>query len=127
MERSIPSGSLIYDQLGFFNPIGSFNRISGLTNSDVSLVLFFNNTVLSWDLLNGTSVQDSSISSGSVYFNEITGNLGYYSVRFFPNRTGNWKLSFKINSPIVYESILSYDIIPQNNVVSSGLNASFSK
>jgi hypothetical protein len=80
-----------------------------------------NNQILSWPLLDGTAVADSSISAGNVYFNEIIGAPGFYSLRFFPDRVGYWRISVVASS---FESLLEFDVNPAS-AQSSGLIASF--
>ena len=123
MNRSIPSGVLFRGQVDFYT---SFSvRAVGVASTSLTLNLFFNNSLLSWPLLNGTSVQDSSISSGNVYFNEIVGSPGFYSVRLFPNAIGFWRLILN-SASLLQEDIVEFDVFPAT-VNSPGLIASFTK
>jgi hypothetical protein len=125
MGRIISAGSLARAQADFFFPTGSSNRITNILYSSIQSKLFFNNSILPWQLVDGTSVLDSSISAGKIYFNEISGNLGYYSVRFFPDKIGFWRLILK-NISSDPEVVLEFDTTsPQ--APSGGLNASFTK
>jgi len=124
MARSVFSGSLFRGQVDFYFPFGSPNRVTGLNISNISYKLFFNNSPLLWALSDGTSVADSSISSGLVYFNEIPGEPGYYSYRLFPDKIGYWRIVFA-SSLSSNEYVCDFDTIGQSNS-SSGLNASFS-
>jgi hypothetical protein len=126
MERSIPTGSLVRAQADFFNPAGSFTRVTGLAYTAVSVNVFFNNAAVVWGVSDGSSTQDSSISSGSIYFHEISGNPGFYSVRFYPDRVGYWRVVLKTTSPVSSESIMEFDVVPTANLL-PGLNASFAK
>ncbi len=111
MGRIISAGALAYGQPDFFSPAGNFGRIPGILASGLQMWLFVNNQILSWPLLDGSMVADSSISAGSVYFNEISASPGFYSVRFFPDRTGFFKLVFQ---SLFYgiESEVEYDVLP---------------
>lgn len=121
-----PAYSIVYDQLDFYSPIGSINRLSGITVGQLTLNLFINNQLLTWPIIDGSLIYDSSISSGSVYFNEIIGSNGYYSIRLFTDRVGSWRLIFR-NSGLGVEIIKEYDVVPSDYMKSpiEGLNASF--
>ena len=125
MGRSISAGVLARDQIDIYNPANSFTRATGILPAGVTLKLFFNNTLVSWSIIDGTSVIDSSIGAGSVYFNEVSGSPGYYNIRFFPDRVGFWRFIFSITVNST-EVIKEYDVVPssQGNVT-GGLNASF--
>lgn len=86
---------------------------------------FANNSALPWPVADGTSLPDSSISAGTVYFNEIPGAPGYYSLRFYPDRTGFWRLVVKSTSTDS-ESVLEFDVDAPASVA-GGLNATFTK
>ncbi len=125
MGRNVSSGSLVRSQADLFFPAGSTNRVDGVDVSSLTLKVFANNAPLAWALVDGTSVQDSAISSGSVYFSEISGSPGYYSVRFFPDRVGFWRLVLR-SASLGAEVALEFDVttpVPQ----AGGLNASFTK
>jgi len=121
MGRSVSAGTLIRSQPDFYFPIDTYNRVTGLQATGVTLILMVNNQILSWPLLDGTAVADSSISAGNVYFNEIIGAPGFYSLRFFPDRVGYWRISVVASS---FESLLEFDVNPAS-AQSSGLIASF--
>jgi hypothetical protein len=123
MSRSIPSGVLFRGQVDFYT---SFSvRAVGVVSTDLTSNLFFNNSLLFWPLMNGTSVQDSSISSGNIYFHEIVGSPGFYSVRLFPNAIGFWRLVLN-SSTLLEEDVLEFDVFPAA-ANSPGLIASFNK
>lgn len=125
MGRTINSGCLVRTQADFYFPIGSFYRSVGIGIASLTSYLFLNNQLVSWDLSDGTSVPDSSISPGSIYFNEISNSPGFYSVRFLPNQVGFWRLILKNNS-IYSESISEYDVvISPDSSNGSGLIARF--
>jgi hypothetical protein len=125
MGRNVSSGSLVRAQSDFFLPVGSVNRVVGVQPDSLALYAFVNNAPLPWAVADGTTVQDSSISAGTVYFNEVSGVPGFYSVRFFPDRTGFWRLILKsvsLNAEVVLEFDVSAPAAP-----AGGLNATFVK
>jgi len=125
MGRSISAASLVFDQIDLYNPPGSITRVAGVLAANVSISVFSNNVPLTWAIQDGSAVPDSSISAGIVYFNEIIGQPGFYSVRFYPDRIGFWKIVFSVPS-IAAEVIREYDISPMSSSASAnGLNASF--
>lgn len=127
MGRLVSAGSLVYGQADFFFPSGTTNRVSGIVASNLSLIVFSNNAILPWVLADGSGVPDSGISAGTVYFNEITGASGFYSVRFFPDRVSAWRIVLTSVS-LSQQVILEYDSLPPGVLrpPSGGLNASFS-
>lgn len=110
MSRLVSGGQVIYDQLDFYNAPGSIVRLPGISYTSLSVKVFANNVNLAWSLADGSTVLDSSISAGTVYFNEITGNAGYYQFRFFPDRVGFWRILFVYTSGNT-ELIREYDIL----------------
>ena len=124
MGRSLPAGQLIYDQIDLYMPAGSINRVVGESYSLIQLNTFVNNSLLQWPIANGINVADCSISSGFIYFNEIYMSPGYYSIRFFPDRVGFWRLVFR-EPTFGQEIIRSYDIIPARSNSGNDLVASF--
>ncbi len=111
MGRLISAGALAYEQLDFFFPVGTSRRFTGISASDLQMWLFVNNQILSWPLVDGSSVVDSSIVSGKVYFNEIAGSPGFYSLRFFPDRVGFFRMAF-LNPSISVEVSKEFDVVP---------------
>jgi len=125
MSRIVTAGSVIYEQLDFYYPINSIIRSVGIVPANLTCTVFVNNGVLNWPLIDGTGIVDSSISSGSIYFNEIAN--GFYSLRFFPHMVGFWRIITKHASYSI-ELIKDYDIVPSGSFKStgsSGLNATF--
>lgn len=125
MGRTLPSGSLVRDQLDFYSPPGSSSRLSGVNVNSASITAFFNNSILPWFFSDGSSVSDSSISSGCFWFNEIPGSPGFYSLRFFPDKVGFWRIVV-YHSASGSEQIKEYDVVQSNQYV-QGLSASFTK
>ncbi|HEY8095937.1 MAG TPA: hypothetical protein VIE65_07535 [Methylobacter sp.] len=129
MGRLLPAGALVRDQIDLYSPAGSANRVPGYGISGLSLTLFLNNVPLSWPLADGSSVPDSSISSGTVYYNEIQSVPGFYAIRFFPNAVGFWRVVLTA-TPLLQVQIREYDIVPAGFFGQSqggGLTASFDK
>jgi hypothetical protein len=125
MSRLLAAGAVVYEQLDFYNP--PTVRAIGVVPANLTLILFLNNQLLSWPLEDGSAIADSSISAGSIYFNEISGSNGYYSVRFYPHQIGFWRMIIKHNA-LSQEIIKEFDIIASGSLKptsSTGLNASF--
>lgn len=119
MSRYIDSGSLVIDQVSFYS---GGNRVVGLEYNDINLDSFTNNENTSMVLEDGTSILNQDISPGIIYFNEIPGKPGFYSVRFFPDKIGFWYLLYSYNGS---EVIKEYDVKPAQTNTDS-LIASFS-
>lgn len=119
MGRLLHAQTLIYDQLDFLS--GSL-RLS-VPISQLEVKLFVNNQALPWTLEDGTSVIDNSISAGKIYYNEISLNPGYNSIRLFPDRVGFWRLIFKWLST---EIIKEYDVTSAKGST-GGMVASFTQ
>ncbi len=124
MGRLLSAGHLVRDQIDIYIPAGSVNRRAGENFTQLVLVSFVDNNLIAWPLADGTNVPDSSISAGVVYFNQIPGAPGFYSIRFFPDRVGFWRLIFQ-EQALGEEVILSYDIVPPQGSTPNSLNASF--
>ncbi len=121
----MPAGQLIRDQIDLYMPSGSINRVIGESVSSLSVSVFVDNGPLPWALADGTTVADVSVSAGTIYFNQIASAPGYYSVRFFPDRLGFWRLVFR-EVTLGEERILSYDVTAARpGPASNELNASF--
>lgn len=125
MGRLLSAAALVRDQIDLYLPPGSVNRAQGYSVSGLSLALFFNNALVAWPLVDGSLVPDSSVSAGTVYFNEIQGSPGFYAVRFFPDSVGFWRVVLTAAN-IQTERILEYDIAPAGSKSGQGgLIASF--
>jgi hypothetical protein len=125
MSRLLAAGAVVYEQLDFYNP--PTVRATNVVLANLTLTLFVNNQLLSWPLVDGSVVADSSISSGSIYFNAISSSLGYYSIRFYPHQIGFWRLIIRHNA-FSQEIIKEFDVIASGSLKptsSTGLNASF--
>ena len=85
MARLIQAGTLARDQVDFYQ---SGSRILGVDISSLTMSAFVDNVAIPWPIIDGSLVSDASVVAGSVYFHEIPGAPGFYSIRFFPDRTG---------------------------------------
>ncbi len=127
MGRSIFTGSLVYDQIDIYQSTTSIVRATGVDVSFFTKSTFFvDNMSVSWPVIDGSNVPDSSISAGSVYFNEISTNPGFYSIRLYPDRVGFWRLVFSLPT-FGQEKIISFDVASKLADSGSALNASFIK
>lgn len=129
MGRLVSAGAIVYSQIDFYQPVSSINRLSGVVVASLSSASFINGSSIGWSLTDGTSVSDSSISAGTIYFNEITGSSGYYLVRFYADRVGYWRISITYPG-LQVERILEFDVIAAGSLKpgsSGGLVASFIK
>lgn len=91
-DRTVPINTTVVDQADFLQP-DLFNRRTGIVYTDLVCRLFFNNALQPWAFQSGVGVLDALVSSGRVYFNEIPGSPGFYSVRFRPDAVGAWRLN----------------------------------
>lgn len=89
--RLVLVNQTVFDQADFFQGDG-FTRVAGLTAVDLTSQVFHNNQLVPWGLVVGASVTNNQVVSGSVYFHEIAGTVGNYSIRFRPNAVGYWRL-----------------------------------
>lgn len=121
--RLIPINRVVIDQADIFAP-DDFTRITGLTVADITTTLFYNNIAQPWPLITGVTVTDAQIAAGNVYFNEITGQPGFYSLRFRPNAVGFWRIALTYDAGSKALAF-NYDIVPEMPLVASGLKASF--
>jgi len=115
MARIAAAGRLAFGQVDFFE---SGNRKLGVVWSDLTMSLFVDGQILAWGFIDGAFVADSSIGAGSVCFNEMSGAAGFYLVRFFPDRTGFWRIVLK--HPDFGEVICEFDAFP-SMLQSSGM------
>jgi len=113
---------VVYDQVDIFQS-DFFSRVPGLTITDVTLSLTLNNVAVAWPLVNGSSVIDSQVVAGSVYWSELATHA--YGVRFFPNALGHWNLSISYPLAPAQIIILDYDLVNLPISVESGLRADF--
>jgi hypothetical protein len=123
--RIVQNNATVIDQPDFFQSDG-FTRLSGLTPSQLTLQLFFNNAIQPWGLVDGTTVPDAQVASGNVYFNEIPGSAGFYNVRFRPIGVGYWRVILTYTS-VPQIQAQDYDVVNNLSTPTPGLVASFMK
>jgi hypothetical protein len=125
MSRLVSAAALIYDQIDLYSAPNV--RATGVFASAITVNAFVNNIYLPWAVVDGTTVADSAITAGVIYFNQITGSPGFYAIRFFPDMIGYWRLIFE-DTALSTEVIKDYDVVPARVFTSVGgnsLNASF--
>ena len=123
MSRTVFGNRTVLDQADFLLP-DDFTRVTGLTTASITSTLFFDNVAQPWTLLSGVGVTDVQVVSGKVYFNEITGQPGFYSVRFRPNAVGFWRLVLAYPAGFRIQAF-GIDVVPEPPIVAPGLKASF--
>jgi hypothetical protein len=123
--RLVYANQTVDDQADFFQSDG-FTRVTGLTTSNLSMQIFFDNQLQPWAFVTGANLTDTQIASGSVYWLEVPGSPGIYSVRFRPNAIGYWRLliTYAAGQQI---SGQDYDVTAPAPTVDQGLKASFTK
>lgn len=119
-SRFVQINLVVFDQVDIFQS-DFYNPVTGLGPSNVTLSVFFNNTLVTWPLVDGSSVIDSQVVAGSVFWNELSS--GAYGVRFYPNNLGHWRLVFKYAPSPSQVISLDYDVKDLPNFVESGLTA----
>lgn len=122
--RVVHSGLLVFEQVDLFLPDGK-TRVQGVTAADVRVKVHVGSTDLAWPVVSGTSVADVQAAAGKVYWEEF--EAGFYSVRFFPNRIGLWRLI--VTWPAGNQAVSQmYDVIPKPAFPGAlGLRATFTK
>ena len=123
--RIVQANQVVLDQVDFFDG-GGFNRVVGLTVSDLVSTIFFNNLKQPWPLVDGSAVNDAQVAAGTIYFHQLAGEPGFYSVRFRPNAVGFWRnlLTFTAGSQ---HSAQDFDVVASSPLLESGLKSSFIK
>lgn len=112
----------IFDQVDIFQS-DFYNRITGLTPTDVAMSLTLNNTTVVWPLVDGAGVQDGEVASGKVYWNQLSN--GAYGIRFYPNAYGLWTLNVGYPSGPPQLTILRFDVANFQVASEAGLRAGF--
>ena len=121
--RLIPINRVVIDQADIFAP-DDFTRVVDLVVADLTATLFYNNVAQPWVFLTGVTVTDAQVAAGNIYFNQIIGQPGFYSVRFRPNAVGFWRLALSYTAG-TRALALGFDVVPEIPMVASGLKASF--
>jgi hypothetical protein len=121
--RTVYSNQTVVDQADFFQSDG-YTRVTGLLPSQLVCQFFFNNKLQTWPLISGANLTDMQIVAGSVYWWEVPGSPGIYSVRWRPNAVGYWRLLISYPAGL-QTSGQDYDVNPIPPVVNQGLQTSF--
>jgi len=118
----VQANQVVLDQVDFFQS-DNYTRVTGLIPSSLVSKIFYNNVQQSWPLISGLGIPDAHVTSGYIYFNEIPGNPGFYSIRFRPNAIGFWRnlLSYPAGQQIVAQG---FDVIQNASAVGQGLSTS---
>jgi len=120
--RLLRVNQLIIDQADFFQ-LDGYHRVTGLGVIDVQVQLFHDNVPQPWVLTSGSGVTDAKVAAGKVYFSEISGAAGCYSVRFRPNVGGYWRLL--ISYPTGQQTLAQdYDVTLEPTSVKGTIKAS---
>ena len=121
--RSVVPGKVVFDQVDWFLGDGK-TRAQDVTISDLELRVYVGGSQLNWSLISGSGIPDVRVTSGKVYWTEFS--AGFYSVRFFPNLVGLWRIV--LTYPTHNQAIsLTYDVAPAVSSPGVGVRASFSK
>jgi hypothetical protein len=123
--RIVQANQVVLDQVDFFHPDG-FTRVTGLVPSSIVSQIFYNNVQQPWPLVSGFGVTDAQVVAGKIYFNEVSGNPGFYNVRFRPNALGFWRnlLTYPAGQQIAAQD---FDVVQSAPAIEQGLHASFIK
>jgi len=124
VNRSVPTSTLVFDQVALY-AVDGVTRVTSAAASGLIIKVFLNGALQNWTVAAGAGVQNAQISSGTVYFQEISGAPGFYSVRMFLPAPGFWTFSLVYTS-VLQERVLSYDAkASSSDCGSSGIIASF--
>lgn len=123
--RIVQANQVVLDQADFYQGDG-FTRVVGLGPGNIVSRVFYNNSIQAWPLVSGNAVNDSQITSGRIYFHEIPGQPGFYSVRFRPDALGYWRTLLTYPAGL-QEMAQDFDVLQSAPTMESGLQASFVK
>ena len=123
--RVVQANQVVLDQVDFFMPDG-FTRVSRLAPGFLEAQIFFNNNPQAWPLVDGSGIADAQVNAGYVYFHEILGLLGFYSVRFRPDSLGYWRIVLTYPAGL-QTSAQDFDVVQGAPAMETGLRASFVK
>lgn len=123
--RLVPSNQLVMDQADFFG-VDGFTRVTGITVAQVTGQVFFQNQPQPWVLQSGEGVPDTQVVSGRLYFSEVNGMPGFYSLRWRPNAVGFWRILLNFPSGL-QSTVQDYDVVPLPADTVGGLKSAFMK
>jgi hypothetical protein len=119
--RQVPTNETVLSQVDFFQPDG-YTRVAGIGFAQVVVQTFWQNVPQPWSVVTGAGVTDAQVVAGRIYWNEVPGASGYYSVRFRPNAAGYWRLS--VGYPAGLQVVAQdFDVAPRLTT-STGLQSS---
>ena len=122
-NRQVQINQVVFDQVGIFQS-DFFNKVTGLQHSDVTFQLYLNNQVVSWPLVDGSTVSDGQVAAGQVFWNELPS--GSYGIRFFPTQMGHWSLSVSFAPSPSQIVNIDFDIVNFPSATSAdGLRTNF--
>lgn len=87
--RAVTAGALVFEPVDLFLGDGK-TRAQGVTASALSVKVFLNSTDTGWPIVPGSTITDGRVAAGKVYWHEFS--AGFYSLRFFPNQVGLWRV-----------------------------------
>ena len=121
--RLVYANQTVIDQADFFQGDG-YTRVAGILVSQLTEKIFFNNALLPWPLVSGTNITNAQVAAGNVYWNEIPGASGFYSIRFRPNAVGYWRclIDYAVGTQIAAQD---YDVVAPPPSVDQGLKSTF--
>lgn len=118
--RAIQPNKVVFAQADLFND--DKTRKVGVGASEVACVVFWDNTILPWPLVDGSGTAAVQVSSGRVFWSELL--PGFYNVRFRPNAIGYWRI---VITNVAQEVTFDFDILLDGQVAASGLRVAFGK
>jgi hypothetical protein len=122
--REVPAGRMVFEQVDLFLGDGE-TRSTGVLVAGLQVAVHTGPTVLSWPLVTGVGIPDVRVSAGKIYWTEFAS--GFYSIRFFPNVVGLWRV---ILTYPAFDQVLSYtyNVVAQGaGVPGVGFKASFTR
>ncbi len=121
-NRIVPAAALVFQTVDLFD-VDGYTKVNGVVPAGLVFTLRFNGSSLAWPLVDGSSVTNPQISSGSVYWSEPT--PGNYVVRFFPNAAGTWDLELRY-ATVPQQVSIAVDVVPSlSPTPSAGIFPSF--
>jgi hypothetical protein len=115
---------MVFEQVDLFLGDGE-TRSTGVLVAGLQVVVHTGPTVLTWPLVTGVSIPDIRIAAGKIYWTEFSS--GYYSIRFFPNVVGLWRVIVTYPAHNQAKSYTYNVVAPTSNVPTIGFKASFTR
>lgn len=123
-NRSVQAGLVVFEQVDLYLP-DDVTRATGVVPAGLTAKLHLGSTDTAWPVVSGVGVTDVQVAAGKLYWQEF--ESGYYSIRFFPNQVGMWRLLLTWNAgPKTFS--YTYDVTAKPAFPGAlGLKASFVK